>query len=220
LKYILESQQEINKLPSPNSRRELPQDIVNQSISSGVVQDVESTLTSSPSSSSSSSSSSSLDQSSTTRFPIKSNNSSGLIPWSQLNCHYSDNNTSFHNLISNCGFEEGRLEPWVTNDEVDSTSIWSIVQASLNDGVHSGQYSAYTHATSVPDNNTLSTTISTLSTTISTISGSNYILSFYMKSESVPMEVTLHFGGMRVLSVIDTTSYGDLFTVSIFVFCW
>ena len=163
--------------------------------------------------SSSSSSSSSLDQSSITMFPIKSN-SSGLIPWSQINCH-SDNYTSFHNLLSNCGFEDGRLEPWVTNDEVDSTAIWSIVQAPLNDCVNSGRYSAYTHATSVPGNNSLSATIST-------ISGSNYMLSFYMKSEGVSMEVTLHFGGMRVLSVINTTSYGDFFTVSIFVsvFWW
>jgi len=147
-------------------------------------------------------------------FPIN-NNSSGLIPWSQLNC-YSDNYTSFHNLLSNCGFEDGHLEPWVTNDEVDdSTAIWSIVQAPLNDGVFSGRYSAYTYATMIPGN-------STLSTTISTISGSNYMLSFYMKSEGVRMEVTLHFGGMRVLSVINTTSYGDLFTVSIFVmvFWW
>ena len=172
----------------------------NQSTSSGVVQDVESTLTSL---------SSSIDQSSITMFPIKSN-SSGLIPWSQLNCH-SDNNTSFHHLLSNCGFEDGRLEPWVTNDEEDSTAIWSIVQAPLNDGVFSGRYSAYTYATTIPGN-------STLSTTISTISGSNYMLSFYIKSEGVPMEVTLHFGGMRVLSVINTTSYGDFFTVSIFVF--
>jgi len=104
----------------------------------------------------------------------------------------------------------------VTNDgEDDSTAIWSIVQAPLNDGVFSGRYSAYTNATSIPGN-------STLSTTISTISGSNYMLSFYMKSEGVQMEVTLHFGGMRVLSVINTTNYGDLFTVSIFVivFWW
>jgi len=99
----------------------------------------------------------------------------------------------YGNLISNCGFENGLLSPWVGTPSFLARGV-SQDWATSTVSPYLGNYCITTGANLVGDYFT---------TTIQTVPGANYVVSFNFRNVGTPNQVWLNFGTTRVLTLVD-----------------
>lgn len=96
----------------------------------------------------------------------------------------------YGNLIANCGFENGVLSPWVHTTPSFQHS-WAI----STNSPYLGNYVATTGAIVVGD---------TLVTVVPTVPNAKYVVSFNFRNTGTPNQTWLTFGGVRILSLVDS----------------
>jgi hypothetical protein len=99
-------------------------------------------------------------------------------------------NLYYGNLIANCGFENGVLSPWVHTTPSFQHS-WAI----STNSPYLGNYVATTGAIVVGD---------TLVTVVPTVPNAKYVVSFNFRNTGTPNQTWLTFGGVRILSLVDS----------------